>query len=374
MTDYYDEKIVNIYQYPTWFESKTGLLTIGDLHGNVIKLLHLLFRYNIIQFNTDVIDPAAAYDEWVRMYEKNEALITVILANGVTEQTKKELASHLNLFNDYLNNIEVITTTLSLRFMGDETADRGANDYFTLRLLALLREKGVKLSILLSNHGHGFIKYYEAPTPEEASFIDIHPGYKNSLYGLMMLVDEGLIADEELIQLITGTYQPLLQLIDYSLTEDGIIIFTHAPVGFHIIQELAQYFGLVYDDSNKEKLASTIMQLNKKFKEIVINNQVDSLFKERNNDLLTQNPFIYLTWNRWSYEKDLANLRPDMVNHYHITYIHGHDSYPSPFKHVINLDTLSGKCARKRLPDIRSNPDFYKEKVWISTQAKSIEI
>lgn len=63
-------------------------------------------------------------------------------------------------FNTILDRI-VFEKGRMIRLLGDELADRGANDYFTLKLLEKLQLNKVPVEILLSNHSVEFIESYE---------------------------------------------------------------------------------------------------------------------------------------------------------------------------------------------------------------------
>ena len=44
-------KVSDIYQYPVAREENQGTVTLGDLHGNALKLIHFLISHGIIDFN-----------------------------------------------------------------------------------------------------------------------------------------------------------------------------------------------------------------------------------------------------------------------------------------------------------------------------------
>lgn len=48
-----------------------------------------------------------------------------------------------------------------ITLIGDELADRGNNDYFTLLVLKKLHNSSVNLDVILSNHSAEFIRDYE---------------------------------------------------------------------------------------------------------------------------------------------------------------------------------------------------------------------
>lgn len=67
---------VNIEKYPQSFEPHQGSLTVGDLHGNPVKLLYSLIRHNAFKFK-EGIDPEQAYDEFVTLYNESGNITTI---------------------------------------------------------------------------------------------------------------------------------------------------------------------------------------------------------------------------------------------------------------------------------------------------------
>ncbi|MBN9228416.1 MULTISPECIES: hypothetical protein [Legionella] len=70
MTRRFISKNIDIYKYPNVLENNLGAITLGDLHGNPIKLIHILFRHQIIQFNHEVTNVEEAYQQFVTLYEQ----------------------------------------------------------------------------------------------------------------------------------------------------------------------------------------------------------------------------------------------------------------------------------------------------------------
>ncbi|WP_058535801.1 Dot/Icm T4SS effector Wip [Legionella saoudiensis] len=414
------QKTIDIYQYPKEFEGNSGSVTIGDLHGNAVKLVHFLLRQDVIQFKAGVENPAELYAQFVNLYDKMGAAVETLKYSASAIKTQqdtnkgheKKIARHAELsakaertpeeekelesinpdqyrefisrglekiraeqeaiensknllpvlldeFHQFLAQIEVKDKNALVRLIGDELADRGSNDYFTLRLLELLNDNGVKVHITISNHSNEFVTAYEnllnnlgLKAKEDVSDPD-----KLSFLGLRILLEQGLVQESQITDLVQRVYKPTLKVIDYTLSDEGITLFSHAPVRFDVIEHIANKFGVVYDDSTKEALAATIDKINVKFSQAVAENRINELcdtseissLENMTPEEIAASPLVNVIWNRWSKEADTEDARPSEKNGYKIGYNHGHDPYQSQFTHVNNLDTACGKGAPRQV-------------------------
>ncbi len=216
-------KNTDIYNYPNEFEDNLGSVTVGDLHGNSVKLLHILFRHKFIQFKDEVTDVHKTYLQFVTTYEEYGELVQEYMENrtilellNIKENntkdalnlvTRKIAGYELNTANNeeffaLTKNFETLTQTLEqvrvdkiaieqknaeqkeklrqlviqfyqfidmircidnkslFRLIGDEVSDRGFCDFFTLGLLDFFQANKGKLTIITSNHGCEFIHAY----------------------------------------------------------------------------------------------------------------------------------------------------------------------------------------------------------------------
>lgn len=336
---YIDEKI-EIYEYPTEFFGNSGSITIGDLHGNAVKLAHFLIRHGVMDFK-EGLDKEKEYEKFVKLYNEFGKIIYEIkdiefkirkknreienfdrIINGLskekegltseqkaklnsnienkrknqTEITQLERAKNilskqllpplLNKFNDFMEQLEVKDKDVLVRLIGDELADRGSCDYFMLRLFSFLHKNKVDVTTMVSNHSTEFVTAYERLVQGETFVSDniVLDHQKPSFIGLKMLLDQNLITKKELTNITNDSYKPTLKLIDYTLDEKGIRLHTHAPVAFSIIEKLASKLKVDYDDSTKEKLADTIYRINQAFQEKLEANDVKQFFLD--NDAL----------------------------------------------------------------------------------------
>jgi hypothetical protein len=299
--------------------------TIGDLHGNAIKLLYFLIKQGIVK-NIDGND----YNKLVYIYKK-----------PVDNLGKSEL----NLFKNIIKKIKCTKNPNSIvRLIGDELADRGSNDYFTLKILQKIHQEGVPLEILVSNHSAEFIKAYELqqinPHNKFSSrYLDAR--FITSMANLQTLIEKGLVDKKEIFTIYEKVYTPNLKLIAYTQTfskskQPEIVLYTHAPAGLESIKAIADEFNIPYKDGSLHQLTHTINKINTEFQEqYAQKNSVRELFEE-------ENPVYTLIWNR-RYEK---LERSDQKANYKLNFVHGHDAAELSQKNIYNLDTDLGKCEK----------------------------
>lgn len=397
----YIKRPTNIYEYPEKIRNPKGTITFGDLHGNSVK-----FLYSLIQ-NGVVSCPEKSYLEFVNLYEcyakviayrfkhmenmrrmdldiieheNNIEFIELVQLDLETEKqivsdikekkriAQLELEQELNsladkglalghlvtYFHEFCKTLEVKNNSVAIRLLGDEVADRGACDYFTLVFLQLLQCHHVNLTILLSNHGIEFVAAYERLS-DNKSFEPLGlliNSQKVSFYGLRYLLDDKVINGTQLLKLINSCYKPYLKLMDYTFNETGIRLFTHAPVDFKIIRCLANVLDVFYNELTKEALGATIDKINTVFQNFVTTNTIRSQFDMPNypggsldtlEEYIDTWSFLYIVWNRFNSTKDTDEKRPGQLYEYTVDYMHCHDDYKSKRSYIDNLNTGCGK-------------------------------
>ena len=102
-------KGVTITKYPESISSnpKGSTVTFGDMHGNTMKLLWNLIQEGVIKIGSQ------EFDQMWKAYREND----------------------VETFISLIDRIEVVRPDLKVRLIGDVFADRGQNDYFTLKVL-----------------------------------------------------------------------------------------------------------------------------------------------------------------------------------------------------------------------------------------------
>ena len=329
MPEFINEQ-VDIYQLPPVDLTHKGTegtqITIGDLHGNAMKLMFMLVKHGIAT-NISKED----YNRLVEIYRTT------------TKDLTKEL---LGEFNEILAKIK-FNSDSTIRLIGDELADRGNNDYFTLKILEKLNEHTVPVEIIVSNHSIEFIEAYEKQDDFHAPMLS-QGGHAPSMEKLQILVETGIVTREEILEITKKAYKPTLRAISYSLSEDnkGITIYSHAGIGLNTIKSLAQKLDVEFKDTTAVDLARTIDNINEQFQKHVQNNTVNTLYTREKmyagysgySDL-SDAPFEFIMWNRLYHHID----RPAVHSGYNVNFVHGHDFSDPTKDNIYNLDNSLGK-------------------------------
>ena len=324
---------VNIYQLPILdIEHSTvdSEITIGDLHGNTIKLLFFLVKHGAI----------------TNLSSKDYAALVLIYKKNVEELTKQDL-------NDFVSILDRITYHAGgiIRLLGDDLADRGQNDYFTLKLIEKLYLNKVNVEILISNHSIEYVEAYE--TKFNLLPPNLNQAHTKSLYNMHSLIKSGLVSKKEVLQITYTAYKSFLKAISYTLSADGtgITIYSHAGIGLNTIAEISGVFKTPYADHTAAQLAESIDKINIVFQKHVQENSVHTLYSHKNilfayrvasSKDLVKMPIVFLTWNRRYHNI----TRPVMLNGYHLDFCHGHDRTDKGMAiNIHNLDNTLGYFA-----------------------------
>jgi hypothetical protein len=221
-----------------------------------------------------------------------------------------------------------------IRLIGDELADRGSNDYFTLLLLDKMNDLQLNYEIIWSNHGQFFIEYYQEDqtlTSKSREHIEhILKPQAHSLIKLMELTQRYEYIKNEVKTMVEKSYKPYLKAMTYTEEADThLTLYTHAVAGPKEIEILARELNAKYDDSTISALKETIDDINKKFRENFVNQGrvVDFPGEDRDDTFI---------WRRFS---NVPNSnRPHKYNGYTLSYVHGHDKEDARKEHIHNLD------------------------------------
>lgn len=228
----------------------TDQITFGDLHGNAIKLIHLLVQNKLMVLNN------GQYEELNHIYNTPTDELTVDLVNRFKAIVDDATYNPIGL----------------IRLLGDELADRGNNDYFTLLILQALSEHKIPFTITLSNHSVVALMQFDNLETRGNQYIgdaDKHKDQQRSSHNMWKLLNKPEFHShlKYLQHIANQTYKPRLKLIDYCVVESEgkktLTLFTHAPVGLETVKSLASDFQLPYDDSTIENLTYCIDKINK---------------------------------------------------------------------------------------------------------------
>lgn len=303
---------------------KIGVAIKGDGHGNWRNIL---------------LD--AEMQGMVTLNDGKRKYFNLFYNRLVNDLNSDEISAFIKIINS-LSFTKNITYTL----LGDLLADRGQCDFFMLLLIHKMKQDGVDLTIILSNHDLEFLRIFSLGFPDKKisdraeennnpprGFYDTLISKNDqdaSLQALGYLLNKNLITKKELNELIP-TYLNCLKLIDYKLSKDGrsIALISHAPCSVEHYKSVAEYLGIVnFDDSTPEKLARSIDAINKKYSDLLKENDQRAL-----NAQSSDNPLHPLIWSRWNddkkdnpqkYNAKLESFKPKHKN-YSVFYIHGHD-------------------------------------------------
>ena len=330
---------VDLRTFPKATSAPADHVTLGDLHGNALKLIFSLIKEGVIKITPE------DYKKVAELYQKD---------------TEKITKADIEKYQTILRSIEVSTKT-AVTLIGDELADRGKNDYFTLLVLKKLKDAGVDFDVTISNHSAEFIRDFDRPkfTGAHGLCSDWIQDQGASLTGMMKLIDEKLISDIEIRSIVKDVYIPATKAIGYTIAEDGSLsIFSHAPIGLDTVKALAEKFQIEYKENTREELIATIDSINIKVREAFSNKQLTELItNEQKSSInpkgyqpgtegdipITHNsPLNRLIWNR-VIETDLKT-QPDHKA-FSVKFIHGHvsEKTTAPHSDLQNLDNSLGK-------------------------------
>ncbi|MDP3559928.1 MAG: hypothetical protein Q8R79_06250 [Legionellaceae bacterium] len=315
---------VDIYTYPTSQDTDAAqcVFTLGDLHGNAMKLLFVLIRWGIVSGVTP-----KAYQTLANIYQK---------------EVQQLSAEDLRLFAQLIDDAQGVSGAF-LRLLGDDMADRGQNDYFTMQILQKLKRAGVHTEIILSNHGYEFVALCERAQSSISKetflshFREVHCAPITSLNNLRVLIEKDRVLPEDVLTFYEDVYKPMLAINGGTLSDDQqkIVLYTHAPVDLRYFMALAKKLDIRAGEvQNARALAQMLMKIQQKFqRKYLQNNRGHCLFEETATPDIETTPVNYGLWNRQTVNLAL----PDYAY-----LIHGHTS-DTLSAHSINLDNNLGK-------------------------------
>lgn len=293
-------EFANIDYYPNLLSINEGnQIAIGDLHGNALKFLHFLVKHEVVECSPE------SYNLFVEIYRKETDELTELDLHQI-----KTICNELTIKNK-----------AKICLIGDELADRGQNDYFTLLLINKLQKESVCIDILLSNHGFSFITCLENGGYFRSDFACGDRRFARSMHQMQDLIDDEKLTVDEIRTLAKSSYLPNLKLLSYTITCDNeITYYSHAKIDEEVIVNLARMMGVPYVASTVFEFAATIDAINESFqKNYVQTRLVHSL--PRDFSVISKNdPITFLIWNR---DYHILNKNP---HSYKINEVHGHDS------------------------------------------------
>lgn len=346
-------KDVNLEDYPFISEAdeKEGInpdisLTVGDLHGNALKLFWVLIKQNALKLNPiDGRSSKELYERFVAIYK-----------TPVDQLTKEDLAEFKRILDG-----ATINRLAMLRIIGDELADRGENDYFTLKILKRLGNAGVRTEILLSNHSAEFLDNHHKGSLEHPQDL-LGESNGKSMHNLGKLIERGLVSSKEVTSIVKENYLPSLKAVSYSIDKTveppRLTLYTHEPVGIETIRSLAKMYGVSYDDSTIDTMCRTIDKINEKVYRDLYKHSVHDHHRKYLSEwdsglgriaIPHDQPLLRLMWNRGDTDQNYHDRDvhqgleqspygielPAQQNGYQLALMHGHDG---PSKKIFTND------------------------------------
>lgn len=318
----------NLLTYPQILSGpKPNHVSLGDLHGNALKLIYILMEEGVLKL-----------DE--RQYEQ--------LKNIYLTPTDELTRDQLTEFKKIISSAEV-SNEQALTLIGDELADRGNNDYFTLLVFKKLHDAKLNFNITLSNHSAEFIRDYEREQFTGANIL--RAGQASSLPNMHCLIEKNLIDENEVRDIVQTCYKPRVKAITYTLSEkQEVTLFSHAPIGLETIERLAKKFELDYKDSTAKELIQTVDKINEKVEQLFSEKKLAELidkegYSSQTKPISVDRPLQRLVWNR----KVGRELVTETTTGMRVKFVHGHigDGPLIKADKVVathqNLDTCWGK-------------------------------
>ncbi|OGT47939.1 MAG: hypothetical protein A3E83_08880 [Gammaproteobacteria bacterium RIFCSPHIGHO2_12_FULL_41_20] len=332
-------------------------ITIGDLHANALKLVWFLIKEGVYTLGDE------DYQALQILYDKYRP-------PGPYSGAPDLAAEDLTRFNQLIAKLQKrdsLPSGILIRLIGDELADRGANDYFILKIFEKLHHDGIGLECVFSNHGTEFIEALETSNTADDFIAFLSPlDLSNQIHSLKAL--QRLVANsddregqfQKVQKLYEDHYRPHFRALSYTLSEDkqSITLYTHAPVGLDVIKACVDRLNtfadtyvfppIVYDDSTAEKLASTIDAMNSVFLDYFVKQgKMRELYRNDNKDediTATTDPFALLMWRRDRHLRSTPE-QPQEQHSYHLYFVHGHDGESNRHDNVFNLNNRLGQFA-----------------------------
>ncbi len=346
------------YQNPDEFTC----FVFPDLHGNTVKLLwYLLFAGIILLDEQDYYKFKQAYDAYDPADRQTAPAITITIEN-------------------IINNIEILHANTGFLLLGDDVAERGKNDHFTILLYVKIHKLNIHYHVLYSNHNHWFIQAMESLLKHKGDFskvsININPlvytkQQGQSLVNMFTSIHLGITSYGELLEFY-NIYRTHLKLISVEQLTDGRpLIYTHAVIEDITLNKMADVFHLpkpfVNHRCNFDDLLRLTKAYNRHFSDLASQGKItetfraeDALFQKYINPSIgpsifdISHPLTRLSWSRATLLT--IELQPgDKINsgqlkEYRVKcnpraalYIHGHNGGEHIDNAHLDLDSCFGR-------------------------------
>jgi hypothetical protein len=328
----------NLASYPEQIShlKSADELVFGDLHGNTMKLIHILIREGTMELDPDRAVSVKLYQELAAIYLK-----------GPLRRGGLDFAA-LTRFKEIIKNAKINKNGPRFKFLGDELGDRGTNDFFTLLVIDKMHQSEVPFNFILSNHTQRFLDFFETevmrgnavPKPSEWRSMA-------SMFNLQAMLRYPGTEElkTELVKLVKTSYLPHLKAVSYTLDSNNrLFLQTHAPVGLEGILKVARQFrvdcGLLSVlRESRESLTRCIDAINLKFDQLKVTESITRKFRLNSE---VQTGLTYIAYNRYQFQHRLKKPRT-LTDGTDLWFVHGHDGNRTYMDSgTVNMDNTLG--------------------------------
>lgn len=343
---------------------QNAVVTFGDVHANPVYILYLLKITGTI----DMVD--SVYSKFMEIYNhESNHIFNNLKREDSSGRTYLEIDPVISLgkknikdFEENLKNVQFYSGK-TLRFLGDEFADQGANDYFNIKLFEALFLNNIDFEAIISNHTLQILHYFEnlgKGEKERMRLVEPPTSWLRLLQFIDTPIDKNAPNDinnrvlnaEEVKKLFKQVYLSRLKLLSYEIIDDETIhYFTHAPVPINVIEQIAKRMGVIFKNGTVRELANTIDAINDKFRTHLEKGDACSLWTEEDPNFYDRDskewevkdngkanyPLASLIWNK------NETFKPQLYKHknYKLVNIHGHTGAPSSNLNLNEKSTYS---------------------------------
>lgn len=318
--------------------------TLGDLHGNALKLVYFLVQQGALTMSEN------DYKEFKEIYfQKLDDLIQ-------NPRTAKEFFIKFDQWVDRLK----FTPGAKIRLIGDALADRGSNDYYTLKIIQKSIKGRTDLEILLSNHDLEFMLRQEnrfkmnQKKPEHAQSLD---GLSRHFYinecmdsfeAMTECMEDNLIETKN-VDAAYEDYVSKIKVLSYDYNEEGgLNFYSHAPIWDTPLNVTIELVKTLRNNgfSNKtipldaEYMTALIDEINESMQQAIRSHRLSELVNSRVDkrkpaESLADYPFVRIAWHRPHETKQLPVKQPG------VDAFCGHEL--KEFPHSTTLDNTLGR-------------------------------
>lgn len=210
-------------------------LIVGNLNGNVMKLLYLLVKYSLATINEEIY-----------------FTLGQIFQQPIHGLSRKDL----NDFSQLLDQIK-FKTGAKLVLLDGAIGGMEGNDYFTLVVIQKLVQSRMIVKTHLSSANAELHQAYNCNLPFN--------NQASSTIHMDKLLKTNLITRDVLNGLIKGAFLPTLVPFSYQLTTAGLCIRTPFTFGLDTLQSMAKKLKINYKGHSARELATVIDVINKKY-------------------------------------------------------------------------------------------------------------